>query len=58
MFETLVKHLKNNLKAIANICNIQMKYLQCTYKTPETLKTYVCNMYIYICNIQIYFCNI
>jgi hypothetical protein len=43
-----------------------MKYLQHTYETPETLKTYACNMHVYATslstflskNITIYFCNI
>jgi hypothetical protein len=58
-----MKHLKHTLETyvyshnnICNIqiyfCNIQMKHLQHTYETPETLETCM------LCNIQIYFCNI
>jgi hypothetical protein len=64
----LKKHMKTLEKAIENICNIQIKYLQhmCeTYatskethsqhtseKTAETFGTNPCNIPIYFCNIH------
>jgi hypothetical protein len=56
--KTLKTSVWKHLKTITNICNTQMKHLQYTYETPETLERYTCMQRACICNIQILFCNI